>query len=70
MDNTGLTIFRQILPLLIPVLIIQLILLSVALYDLVKQPTTRGPKWMWALIIIFIQLIGPILYLVLGRKEE
>ena len=70
MDNTDLATIRQILPLLIPVLIIQLILVAVALNDLIKQPATRGPKWMWALIILFIQMIGPILYLVLGRREE
>jgi hypothetical protein len=70
MDSTDLATIRQILPLLIPVLIIQLILVAVALNDLIKQPATRGPKWMWALIILFIQMIGPILYLVLGRREE
>lgn len=63
-------LLQQILPLLIPVLIIQLILLVVALLDLSKQTATRGPKWMWALIIIFINIIGPIIYLVAGRKEE
>jgi hypothetical protein len=64
------SLLQQILPLLIPVLIIQLILLIVALLDLRKQAVTRGPKWMWALIIIFVNIIGPILYFVLARKEE
>lgn len=42
----------QILPLLIPIIIIELGLMIWALIDLIKQPATRGPKWMWALIII------------------
>jgi len=63
-------IIQQILPLIIPVLIIQLILLVVALLDLRKQRVTRGPKWAWALIIIFINIIGPIIYFIIGRKEE
>ncbi len=61
--------FQQILPLLIPIIAIQLILMVVALLDLVKQPATRGPKWIWVLVVPFIQIIGPVLYFVFGRKE-
>ena len=70
MSNTNWSIFQQILPLVIPIVIIQIILLVVALLDLIKQRATRGPKWMWAIIIPFVQIIGPILYFTLGRKEE
>lgn len=61
---------QQLLPLLIPVVIVQVILLVVSLLDLRKQAATRGPKWMWAVIIIFVNIVGPILYFVLARKEE
>lgn len=61
---------QQYLPLLAPVFVIQIILLVVALLDLRKQTATRGPKWVWALVIIFINLVGPIVYFVMGRKEE
>ncbi len=64
------TLLEQILPLLVPIIVIQLILLVVALLDLRKQTTTRGPRWMWAIIIIFVNIVGPILYFVLARKEE
>jgi Phospholipase_D-nuclease N-terminal len=70
MSSTELTTLKQLLPLLIPVLVIQLFLLVFALVDLAKQRATRGPKWVWAVVIIFINIIGPILYFVLGRKEE
>ncbi len=60
----------QFIPYLVPVLIIQLILIVIALVDLVKREHTRGPRWMWALIIIFVNFIGPIVYFVVGRKEE
>ncbi|MBE0699434.1 MAG: PLDc N-terminal domain-containing protein [Anaerolineaceae bacterium] len=63
-------LIQQILPLLIPVLIVQILLLVVALLDLRKQTSTRGPKWMWAIIIIFVNIIGPIIYFVAARKEE
>ena len=41
----------------------------VALLDLARRERTRGPKWVWVLVIVFINIIGPILYLVLGRDE-
>ena len=56
---------------LVPVFIIQVGLLVAALYDLTR-PTRRvkgDSKVVWALIIIFINLIGPILYFLVGREE-
>lgn len=60
---------REFLPLILPLIVIQLALIVAALWDLSRQPVTRGPRWMWVLIIIFINLIGPIAYFVLGREE-
>jgi hypothetical protein len=62
--------FQQYIPYLVPVLIIQLILMISALVDLVRREHTRGPKWIWALVILFVNYIGPIIYFVAGRKEE
>ena len=56
--------------LLIPVILLELGLLIVALVDLIRRQKTRGPKWLWALVILFIQIIGPILYLIAGRETE
>ena len=70
---TGETFMSQIqeyLPFLIPVIIIQLVLMISALVDLIRRPNVKGPKWVWALVIIFVNLIGPIIYFVAGRKEE
>ena len=60
----------QFIPYLIPVLIIELALIVIALIDLVKREHTRGPKWLWAIIIILVNFIGPIVYFVVGRKDE
>ena len=62
-------VLKEYLPLLIPVLIIQLILIIFALTDLIRREQTRGPKWVWVLVILFVNLIGPIVYLLLGRDE-
>jgi len=60
----------EYLPLLIPVILIELALLVIAIIDLLRREKTRGPKWAWALAILFIQIFGPITYLILGREEE
>jgi hypothetical protein len=60
----------QYLPLIIPLLVIELILMVAALFDLVRRPKTRGPKWVWVIIIVLVSTIGPIIYFVVGREEE
>jgi hypothetical protein len=60
---------RELLPYLIPIIVLQLGLMIFALVDLVRREKTKGPKWLWALIIVFVNLIGPILYFILGREE-
>ncbi|MCA9935074.1 MAG: PLDc_N domain-containing protein [Ardenticatenaceae bacterium] len=60
---------RELIPLLIPLVVVQLLLMVTALIDLSKRPSTRGPKWAWALVIIFVNIIGPIIYFVLGRED-
>lgn len=67
------TVFDQImklLPLLIPLFLVQIGLMIAGILDLVKREKTKGPKWMWVIIIVFVNLIGPIIYFILGREEE
>jgi len=61
---------KQYIPFLVPVVLIQLVLVVSALVDLIRREQTRGPKWLWALVILFVNFIGPIIYFVAGRKEE
>lgn len=62
-------ILKNWLLLIIPILALQLILMVTALVDLAKRERTRGPKWMWVLIIVLGELIGPIVYYIVGREE-
>jgi hypothetical protein len=59
----------KILPFIIPLVLLQLGLMVFALIDLSKREKTRGPKWLWALIIIFGELFGPVIYFLFGREE-
>ncbi len=62
----------SLLPILIPLVVIQLGLMIWALYDMTRPDRkVRGDsKVVWALIVIFINIIGPVLYLFVGREEE
>lgn len=62
--------FTSLIPFLIPVILLQLGLMIYCLVDLSRREKTKGPRWMWVLIIVLGELIGPVLYLVLGRIEE
>lgn len=56
--------------LLVPILIVQLILLIIALVDVIRAEKTNGPKWVWVLVIVLINIIGPIVYFVFGRRND
>jgi hypothetical protein len=60
---------REFLPLLIPIIILQFGLMVAALIDLVKREKTKGPKWVWILVIVLVNLFGPIVYFIAGRDE-
>jgi len=56
--------------LLIPIVLINYILVIAALVDLFRrEQVVGGKKWIWAIVIIAVQYIGPIIYFVIGRKE-
>ncbi|MCT4783037.1 MULTISPECIES: PLD nuclease N-terminal domain-containing protein [Exiguobacterium] len=59
-----------LLLILLPLLILQVILLTFALIDLFKRNETNGPKWVWLLVILFINILGPIIYFLWGRTKR
>ena len=69
-NHTVMDTLRQLIPFLIPIILLQLALLVVALIDLSRRPKVNGPKWVWVIIIIGFNLIGPIAYFLVGRQEE
>lgn len=53
-----------------PLIVIQFILMTIALVSCARAESTNGPKWMWVLIIIVVNLFGPIAYFVFGRRNS
>lgn len=61
----------QVVQLLLPLIVMQLALFTVAVISLVRAERTRFlPIWGWGVIITFINIVGPILYLIFGRVKE
>jgi hypothetical protein len=62
---------KDLLPVLIPFIIIELILLIVSLTHVIRHNHYRfGNRLFWILVILLFQFIGPILYFVLGKEED
>ena len=61
----------RILLLVVPLLLLQVGLLLAAVVDLLRMDrhVRGGSKGVWALIIVFVNMIGPILYFLVGRVD-
>ncbi len=61
---------QEYLPFLIPLIALQLLLLVTALVMLIRQDEVRYlNKLIWAVIIIVLSIIGPVLYFVMERRS-
>ncbi len=69
MENT-IAEFLKLLPLFIPVIVIEYGLMIFALVKVIHHEVSYLPKWAWILIIVLINIIGPIIFLLAGRKKE
>jgi hypothetical protein len=65
------SIDHTLLALVVPLVLLQMALLIYGLYDLTRPGRrVRGDNpIIWALDIVFVDILGPILYFLVGRKE-
>ena len=64
-------IIREYMPILIPIIILEIALMIYSLRHVLKHDRYKfGSRTMWILTVIIIQIIGPILYLTIGREDE
>lgn len=63
---------NEVLPFLIPVIILELALLAFTIRHILTHKTyKRGNRTLWLIIaIVGMEFIGPILYFVLGKEDE
>jgi hypothetical protein len=62
----------DLLPFLIPLAVLQLALMVIGLYDLTRpERRVKGDnKWIWGIVIVVVNLFGPLIYFLFGREEE
>ena len=59
------------LPFLIPLAVIELALMIIALIDLFKRENMKSnTRLIWVFIVVIVNTIGPIIYLIFGRKDR
>ena len=56
--------------LIAPLLVLQFVLAAVAIVDIVRIHETRGPKWVWIIVSLFVNTLGPIAYFLFGRNSQ
>ncbi|MBP1538164.1 MAG: PLDc_N domain-containing protein [Ruminococcus sp.] len=62
---------KEYLPLLIPIAVLQLGLMLAALISILKHKKYKtGNRALWVILSLFVSIIGPILYFVLGKTDE
>ncbi|GIN69991.1 hypothetical protein J14TS2_04660 [Bacillus sp. J14TS2] len=60
--------WSAILPLIIPILILHMLLLAVALVDLYRRRNIVNQPIIWLIVILLLNTVGPIIYLIIGRR--
>lgn len=69
--NTNWQQLTDYLPILIPVIILELVLMITALIHVLRHPHYRfGNKVLWIIIVVVFQIIGPIVYFAFGRGGD
>lgn len=59
----------EIIKLLAPLIMIQFGLAAWCVIDILRKGVKNLSKGLWIVIVVVINLIGPIIYLTLGRKK-
>lgn len=63
--------FKELLTALWPLLVLQIVVMIWALADLIRRKQVRGlPKFAWGIIIVVVNILGPVAYFIAGRGEE
>lgn len=62
---------REYLPILIPIVVLEIGLMIYALIHILKHNKFKfGNKVMWIVVVVLIQIIGPVFYLMIGKDDE
>lgn len=67
----GIQFLINLLPVLIPLALLEFGLMIAALVHLLKRGRVkRGSVALWVVLIILLNIIGPVLYFIIGREDS
>ena len=62
---------KEYLPVLLPLIIIEWGLALTALVHVLRHSHYKiGNRALWVIVVLFIQIIGPVAYFIFGREAE
>lgn len=62
---------QEFLPIIIPITILEVGLMLYALIHILKHNQYKvGNRILWIILVVLFQIIGPILYLTIGKEDE
>lgn len=67
---SGFVLTLDLVIMLLPLIALQVGLAVYCVLKIVKEGVQNLNKWAWAAICIFVNLFGPITFLIVGRKKE
>lgn len=69
--NANWQFLMENLPLLLPLILLELLLMITALVHVLRHPHYRfGNRVLWVIIVVVIQIIGPVVYFAFGRGDD
>ena len=66
----GFTLTTDLVLLLIPLIAIQAALAIYCAIKIFREGVENLNKWAWLVICLFVNLLGPVIFLIVGRKKE
>lgn len=66
----GFVITKELLLILSPLILLQLGLMVYCGVVILREGVQNLSKWAWFFICLFVNVIGPVLFLLVGRKKE
>lgn len=65
----GFELTTEMILMLLPVIAIQLGLAVYCIVKIFKEGVANLNKWFWLAICLFVNLLGPMLFLLIGRRK-
>ncbi len=65
----GFVFTKELILMLLPLVAIQLGLAIYCALKIFREGVQNLNKWLWLVICVFVNLLGPMLFLIIGRKK-